>query len=57
MIDKLWHDWQRRNKRNAMSFFGGSVQALQSIEAYDQYPGGAPPFLNVSLSLLKLREI
>ena len=53
MVNKLWYDWQHCNKRNAKRFFGGSVPAVQSIEAYDQYPSGAPPLLNVSLSLLK----
>ena len=48
MIDKLWYDWQHRNQRNAKSFFGGAVEALQSLESYDQYPNGAPPYLNVS---------
>ncbi|KAH9029997.1 Di-copper centre-containing protein [Lactarius hengduanensis] len=29
-------------------FFGGSVEALQSVESYNKYPTGAPPFLNLS---------
>jgi len=48
MIDKIWYDWQQRNPKNAKSFFGGSVAALQSVDAYNQYPNGGPPFLNVS---------
>lgn len=48
MIDKLWYDWQHRNPRNARSFFGGSVQAVDSLALYEQYPNGAPPYLNVS---------
>ena len=48
MIDKLWYDWQHRNKRNAKSFFGGSVQALETTESYKKYPNGAPPYLDVS---------
>ncbi|KAF8257960.1 Di-copper centre-containing protein [Lactarius quietus] len=51
MIDKLWYDWQHRNPRNAKSFFGGSVQALSSVELYNQYPNGAPPFLNLNSTL------
>ena len=50
MIDKLWYDWQHRNPANANSFFGGSVQSLESLDAYNQYPNGAPPYLNVSTS-------
>ncbi|KAI9436651.1 hypothetical protein H4582DRAFT_1962308 [Lactarius indigo] len=52
MIDKLWYDWQHRNQTNAESFFGGSVQALQSVESYNKYPTGAPPFLNLSSVML-----
>lgn len=48
MIDKLWYDWQHRNPANANSFFGGSVQPLESLDAYNQYPNGAPPYLSVS---------
>ncbi|KAH8994114.1 Di-copper centre-containing protein [Lactarius hatsudake] len=48
MIDKLWYDWQHRSQTNAESFFGGSVEALQSVESYNKYPTGAPPFLNLS---------
>ncbi|KAF8261728.1 hypothetical protein EI94DRAFT_1745386 [Lactarius quietus] len=44
MVDKVWYDWQGLNPENAKSFFGGSVQALQSVELYEQYPNGAPPF-------------
>ena len=48
MIDKIWFDWQHRDPANANSFYGGSVQALQSLEAWEQYPNGGPPFLGVS---------
>jgi hypothetical protein len=48
MVDKVWYDWQHRNPENAKSYFGGSVQALDSVASYDQYPNGGPPFLNVS---------
>jgi tyrosinase len=51
MIDKLWYDWQHRNPRNAKSFFGGSVEALESLESYEQYPNGAPPYLNLSSTM------
>ena len=52
MIDKLWYDWQHRNPTNANSFFGGSVESLESLDAYNQYPNGAPPYLSVSTVLL-----
>jgi len=48
MIDKLWYDWQHHDPANANSYFGGSVQSLESIDAYNQYPNGAPPYLSVS---------
>lgn len=48
MVDKVWSDWQHRNPKNAMSYFGGSVQALESLDTYNQYPNGGPPFLSVS---------
>ena len=48
MIDKIWYDWQLRNPVNADSFFGGSVEALQSQATYNQYPNGGPPYLGVS---------
>jgi hypothetical protein len=56
MVDKVWYDWQLRNPVNANSFFGGSVQALQSPATYNQYPNGDAPFLSVSIALSE-REI
>ena len=48
MIDKVWYDWQLRNPVNANSFFGGSVQALQSPSYIQpQPPNGDAPFLSV----------
>jgi tyrosinase len=52
MIDKIWYDWQCRNPLNAKNFFGGSVEYLESLAAYNQYPNGGPPFLSVSTVLL-----
>ena len=51
MVDKIWSDWQKRSPENANSFFGGSVQAIQSFESYTQYPNGSPPYLNVRFYL------
>jgi tyrosinase len=48
MVDKIWYDWQHRDPANAMSFFGGSVEHLYSLAAYNEYPNGGPPYLNVS---------
>jgi tyrosinase len=56
MIDKVWYDWQLRNPVNANSFFGGSVQALQSLATYNQYPNGDAPFLSVSTCHLRKRH-
>ena len=55
MVDKVWLDWQRRDPENANSFFGGSAQALQSLETYHQYPTGGPPYLSVSTRHTKLK--
>ncbi|KAI9447354.1 Di-copper centre-containing protein [Lactarius psammicola] len=51
MVDKVWYDWQHRNPENAQSFFGGSVQALQSLDQHNQYPNGGPPFLNLNSTM------
>jgi tyrosinase len=48
MIDKIWFDWQHRDPANANSYFGGSVQAIESLDTFSQYPNGGPPYLNVS---------
>ena len=52
MIDKLWYDWQNRDPMNANSFYGGSVEYIYSLAAYDEYPNGGPPYLNVSTRVL-----
>jgi len=46
MIDKIWYDWQSLDPVNTGSFFGGSVQNVESLDAYQQYPNGAPPYLS-----------
>ncbi|KAN0131516.1 Di-copper centre-containing protein [Lactarius tabidus] len=51
MVDKIWYDWQNRDPKNAKSYFGGSVQYLDSLASYNQYPNGAPPFLNLSSTM------
>jgi len=51
MIDKLWYDWQHRNPANAMSYFGGSVEVLQNLSAYNQYPNGGPPYLGLNSTM------
>jgi tyrosinase len=56
MIDKIWYDWQHRNPVNANSYFGGSVQSLESLDAYYEYTNGRPPYLNVSTSNFRLRN-
>src|SRR5882762_1565526 len=48
-IDKMWRDWQLRSQKNAESFFGGSAQAIDTVADYNEYPNGAPPYLDVSL--------
>ena len=55
MVDKIWFDWQHRDSENANSFFGGSVQALQSLDTYRQHPVGGPPYLSVSTDHTKIK--
>jgi tyrosinase len=57
MLDKIWCDWQNRDPMNANSFYGGSVEHLYSLAAYDEYPNGGPPYLNVSTKVLAHLEI
>lgn len=57
MIDKIWCDWQNRDPMNANSFYGGSVEHLYSLTAYEEYPNGGPPYLNVSAQVLAHLEI
>ena len=54
MVDKLWFDWQHRDPANAYSYFGGSVQALQSLDTFNQYPNGGPPYLSVSAGYFEI---
>ena len=55
MIDKVWFDWQHRDPKNANSFFGNSVQALQSLDTYRRHPVGGPPYLSVSTDHTKIK--
>ena len=56
MVDKIWYDWQNRDPVNAKSFFGGSVQHVETLDAYNQYPNGGPPYLSVSTCQFRLRD-
>jgi hypothetical protein len=57
MLDKIWCDWQNRDPMNFNSFYGGSVEYLYSLAAYNEYPNGGPPYLNVSTRVLAYLEI
>jgi len=48
MIDKIWYDWQSRDPVNVESFYGGSVQHIESVDAFNQYPNGGPPYLGLN---------
>ncbi|THH18895.1 hypothetical protein EW146_g2182 [Bondarzewia mesenterica] len=48
MVDKVWYDWQHKSTSNFWSFFGGSVQAMDNVTYYNEYPNGAPPFLDLN---------
>jgi len=47
MVDKVWFDWQHKHPSNFWSFEGGSVQALDNLTVYNEYPNGAPPALTL----------
>ena len=53
MVDKIWYDWQHHHPLNGNSFFGGSMISLESLDAFERYPNGAPPYLSVSTDHLK----
>jgi tyrosinase len=55
MIDNFWFDGQRRDPANAYSVFGGSVQALQNLSTYNEYPNGGPPLLSVSTGRFEIK--
>jgi len=47
MVDKLWDDWQRRRPENFWSFHGGIIGSHSAPGIFNQFPNGAPPFLNL----------
>jgi tyrosinase len=56
MVDKIWYDWQNRDPVNAKSFFGGSVQRIDSLDDYYKYPNCGPPYLSVSTCPFRLKD-
>ncbi len=56
MVDKIWYDWQNRDPVNAKSFFGGSVQIIDSLNDRNKYPNGGPPYLSVSTCQFRLKN-
>jgi tyrosinase len=48
MVDKVWYDWQNRDPINFNSFYGGSVEYIDSLATFNEYPNGGPPYLGVS---------
>ncbi|KAH9974193.1 hypothetical protein BJV77DRAFT_1056212 [Russula vinacea] len=32
-------------------FFGGSVQHIETLDAYNQYPNGGPPYLSLNSTM------
>jgi hypothetical protein len=55
----MWYDWQSRNPASAKSFFGGSVEHLDTLPvvAYLQYPTGGPPYLSVSAFQFRFSDL
>jgi hypothetical protein len=56
MIDKIWYDWQNRDPLNAQSFFGGSLESINNLTAYNENPTGVGPYLDVSTRVLAIRN-
>jgi hypothetical protein len=52
MIDKIWSDWQNRDPLNAQSFYGGSLESINNLTAYNAAPTGVGPYLDVSTRAL-----
>lgn len=57
MLDKIWYDWQNSDPLNAQSYFGGSVESIDTLAEYDQNPTGVGPYLDVSTRLLVRLEM
>lgn len=57
MVDKMWYEWQYRHPKNFWSYHGGSASTFTNSSKYAQFPNGAPPFLNVSLTYKVQGEI
>ncbi|EIM81714.1 Di-copper centre-containing protein [Stereum hirsutum FP-91666 SS1] len=52
MVDKVWYDWQNANvSANFWQYFGGSVQAIDTIEDYTANPTGAAPYLSINSTI------
>lgn len=52
MVDKVWYDWQNANvSANFWQYFGGSVQAIDTIEDYTAHPTGAAPYLSINSTI------
>ncbi|KAJ7693383.1 Di-copper centre-containing protein [Mycena rosella] len=47
MVDRIWFKWQRKHKLNKHAFAGGSVQQLDNVTVFSEYPTGGPPFLTM----------
>ena len=47
MVDKIWYDWQNAHPENFWTYHGGTVQGIQNVSYYSEYPNGGPPFLTV----------
>ncbi len=52
MLDKIWYEWQLGNPQNVNSFSGGSVQCVDTLQEYQQFPNGCSPDLDVNTSIL-----
>ena len=49
MIDKVWHDWQKKSPKNKYAYGGGSITALPHYKNFTEFPTGMPPNTNVSV--------
>ncbi|KAJ7121493.1 Di-copper centre-containing protein [Mycena epipterygia] len=51
MVDKTWYDWQNKHPANKMAFIGGSVEALENVTYYREFPNGAAPFFTLNSTM------
>lgn len=52
MVDKIWWDWQNRDRANFWQFSGGTVSVLDDYPQFQKYPTGAPPMMSLNSTIM-----